>query len=188
VSMQYGALGSNILVELDDGPIMRPMRARVESIGEEVRMPLYVDDYVYVDASHPVWVDANRHIMAVTEHDLYCQEVDAGVIRDEDLVEDDPSLLDIDATPVRRNIFEEIERERQYQDEVHGGPDNDDSQTEANWVKFVMDNATGTGFAACPGKPDKRPFRERMLKVAALAVAAIESHDRMNEKAWQSED
>jgi hypothetical protein len=187
VSTKYGAIGFNILVQLDDGPITRPMRARVESIGEEVRTPLYIDDYVYVDVSQPVWVDPDGHIVAVSEHDLFAQELGADVIRAEDLVDDDSSIIEIDTTEARRDIFEEIDDERQYQDEVIGGPVNDDQQREADWVRYIQDYATGTGIS---DKPEKGPrsFRERMVKVAALAVAAVESRDRLDEKAWVGEN
>jgi hypothetical protein len=71
------------------------------------------------------------------------------------------------------NIFEEIRDERDYQDKKWGGEEHDDTvEDEASWIHYITEYANSTGRA------EGRPFRERMIKVAALAVAAIQSHDR----------
>ena len=71
------------------------------------------------------------------------------------------------------NIFEEIRNERAYQDAKWGGQEHDDGvETEDSWVHYITEYANSTGRA------EGRAFRERMIKVAALAVAALESHDR----------
>lgn len=71
------------------------------------------------------------------------------------------------------DVLAEIRGERQYQDYLWGGPEHDDKQTERNWTDFIVEYLSGLS----PRTKDKG-FRERMVKVAALAVAAIESHDR----------
>lgn len=74
----------------------------------------------------------------------------------------------------RTKVLHEVAAERKYQDKKWGGPTHDDTESEANWIAYINKYAIG-------GFDDKdRPFRERMVKVAALAVAAIESHDRKN--------
>lgn len=64
--------------------------------------------------------------------------------------------------------------ERQYQDSKWGGPEHDDTETEENWQKYITEYANGQGRATT------HDFRKRMVKVAALAIAAIESCDRKN--------
>lgn len=58
--------------------------------------------------------------------------------------------------------------ERNYQDAKWGGPDHDDAQTEADWIYDIGDYSTRHGV----------DFVTRMTKVAALAIAAIESEIR----------
>ncbi len=67
------------------------------------------------------------------------------------------------------NVYDEIKAERQRQDAQWGGPDHDDSHSQWDWQQFIFEFASawrGTNF------------RQRMVVVAALAVAAIESTDR----------
>ena len=43
-----------------------------------------------------------------------------------------------------------------------------------NWIDYQRQRAVGSAFAG-----DRADWRERMVKIAALAVAAIESQDRV---------
>ena len=77
----------------------------------------------------------------------------------------------------RGSIFAEVDMERVRQDGLWGIAF-DDSNTAFDWVAYI------TKFA---GKSLTRPFswtgfRECMIKVAALAVAAIEACDRASER------
>jgi hypothetical protein len=75
-------------------------------------------------------------------------------------------------------IFTEIRDKRAYQDQKWGGPEHDDSvETEDSWIKYINEYASGKGRA------EGRAFRERMIHVAALAVAAIQSFDRKQKTA-----
>jgi hypothetical protein len=75
---------------------------------------------------------------------------------------------------MRQDIFNEIEAERHAQDQKWGGPDHDDRHGSYDWVAFV---ARDLGLAVT--RPwDAGEFRRRMLRVASLAVAAIEWADR----------
>lgn len=67
----------------------------------------------------------------------------------------------------RDAILGEVCVERLYQDGRWGGPEHDDTLSEDVWRGSVI------RYAAAD-----RDFRTSMLKVAALAVAAVESHDR----------
>lgn len=69
-------------------------------------------------------------------------------------------------------IFEEIEAERIRQDAKWGGPQHDDEHTNPkDWGWFIEQQLwEGTN------NPEK--FRQQLVRVAALAVAAIEVEDR----------
>lgn len=85
----------------------------------------------------------------------------------------------------RAEIFKEIEAERDYQDKRWGGPGVDDEKNKPNdWVSYIAKYSTrwqdGTFFPYIPETEDE--FRKCMVKVAALAVAAIEQVDRQRGK------
>jgi len=71
----------------------------------------------------------------------------------------------------RKTIYDQIDNEREYQDKKWGGKSFDDTQTEQQWAEYIRQYAIG--------ERGSNNFRERMIKVAALAVAAIESNDRL---------
>ncbi len=71
----------------------------------------------------------------------------------------------------REKIFKEVDDERLYQDAKWGGPEHDDKEREHDWTSDIERYVHGNG---------EHGFRTSMVKVAALAVAAIESHDRKN--------
>jgi hypothetical protein len=89
-------------------------------------------------------------------------------------------MKEVDITPkdvspsyAMERIFTEIRDKRAYQDGKWGGPEHDDTvETEDSWIEYINEYASGKGRA------EGRAFRERMIHVAALAVAAIQSHDR----------
>lgn len=80
----------------------------------------------------------------------------------------------------RADIFAEIEAERVHQDQRWGHEADDTKNAPNDWVAFMAHYSTiwfGGQFA--PYKPDVgAAFRASMVKVAATAVAAIESYDR----------
>ncbi len=78
---------------------------------------------------------------------------------------------------LRDAIYFEVSLERIAQDRQWGGPAKDDERSRFYWAHGVFDRATKAETAVTEG--DTADFRRRMVQVAALAVAAIESHDRM---------
>jgi hypothetical protein len=72
----------------------------------------------------------------------------------------------------RQTIYAAIEAERAYQDEKWG-TDFDVANTPNDWVTYITKYL---GQAVTMPWDGKR-FREQMLKVAALAVAALEQED-----------
>jgi hypothetical protein len=74
----------------------------------------------------------------------------------------------------RYDIYGEIEAERERQDEKWGGPEHDDGHTSHDWVAYLARHA---GKAVMwPFGPSL--FRRQMIRVAALAVAAVEWEHR----------
>lgn len=73
----------------------------------------------------------------------------------------------------RDGIYAAIDVERDYQDD-RWGTAFDDLNTSNDWCSYICRYATNAAsFNASPAH-----FREQMVKVAALAVAAIEATDR----------
>lgn len=62
----------------------------------------------------------------------------------------------------------EIREERRYQDDKHGGPDFDDMHNDDAWAGIIKTYA----------EDESKTFRDRMVKVASVAVAAIQAEDR----------
>lgn len=77
---------------------------------------------------------------------------------------------------LRVKALKDVWSERSYQDEKWGGKSFDLNHTEEEWLAWINEYAYGVGRA------EGRPFRERMVKAAALCVAAIEAEDVKQQK------
>lgn len=73
-------------------------------------------------------------------------------------------------TAEREAIFAEIDAERIAQDVKWGGPAHDDQHDYTTWNALLTKHAQMAGHA--------RGARAQWVRVAALAVAAIEAYDR----------
>lgn len=76
------------------------------------------------------------------------------------------------------SIWNEIQEERAYQKKRWGGDAHDDQHTTWDWIVFITQYV---GRAVDPGDVDHfdiQTYRTYMIKIAALAVAAIEWCDR----------
>jgi hypothetical protein len=69
-------------------------------------------------------------------------------------------------------ILAEIAAERAAQDEKHGGIEHDQERSPTDWVRLIAQHA---GYGISPFTAAR--FRAQMVRVAALAVAAIEVLD-----------
>lgn len=74
-------------------------------------------------------------------------------------------------------VINDVKNERIRQDSKWGGQQNDDCNTCAEWCDWVIAYATWAKMMARMDSTEK--YRRRMIQVAALAVAAVESHDRL---------
>jgi len=72
----------------------------------------------------------------------------------------------------KEGILTEVAEERDRQDEKWGGPEHDDLHSVRDWIGYIRDHNKQA--------LDVGEFRQQMIRVAALAVAAVESYDRNN--------
>ena len=79
----------------------------------------------------------------------------------------------------RLRIFQELEFERVRQDRKWGGPEHDDEHSPEDWVRYIADHNQRALAAERDGDSDG--YRYQLLRIAALAVAALESNDRLLE-------
>ena len=104
---------------------------------------------------------------------------------DSALVSDGKSLEPVDDLASVGRVLAEVRVRREEQDDQHGGPAHDDTHTPGEWVGFIRRQtalAMGEFIKAVDrgrGTPDRLDFYEsKLLDVAALAVAAIQSSRR----------
>ena len=83
------------------------------------------------------------------------------------------ATTDEPSTEPTMSIYDEIADERAAQDKQWGGPDHDDQHIGADWREYreKFEDRAFFGYGATR--------REALIKIAALAVAQIESIDRM---------
>lgn len=74
---------------------------------------------------------------------------------------------------ITRKVHSEILKERRAQVKKWGGPTHDDTHLRVEWVRFMEEHL----FRARKAQTAKL-FRRQVVRVAALAVAALESYDR----------
>jgi hypothetical protein len=77
----------------------------------------------------------------------------------------------------RTRIFHEISKKRDMQEKKYGGVSHDVYHNENDWIAFI---AKQLGKAVTY-HTDGPKFRDQMLHVAALAVAAVEAFDESSE-------
>jgi hypothetical protein len=75
------------------------------------------------------------------------------------------------------SVLGEVMAERRAQDSEWGGPAHDDAHSEDKWVALLVRHL---GLAVNDGgeAADLARYRRQMVRVAALAVAAVEALDR----------
>jgi hypothetical protein len=76
----------------------------------------------------------------------------------------------------RDEIYKAVDKEREAQDREHGGPAHDDAHNHYDWIVFVTKHL---GRSVTGGRTQ---FIKQMVRVAALAVAAVEWATRGEER------
>jgi hypothetical protein len=79
----------------------------------------------------------------------------------------------IAADAPRSTVLADVCAERDAQDAKWGGSDHDDEHMPGDWIRFIREHTARADATRGPA------FREQLVRVAALAVAAIESGDRL---------
>lgn len=79
-------------------------------------------------------------------------------------------------TDQTQNICDEICSERDRQDDKWGGPGHDDQHSTADFCRWIKNYASWADQMADGKSYDKA--RKRLVQIAALAVAAVETIDR----------
>lgn len=78
-------------------------------------------------------------------------------------------------SPATARVFQDIARERAYQDRKWGGPEHDATETPPQWMAYRQPYQ---GRALARYYSDPAEYRRQIVKLAALAVAEIEALDR----------
>lgn len=93
--------------------------------------------------------------------------------------------LGVHQTPVNYDIYAALKQERQYQTAKWGNFTDDNENGPNEFVAYITRYATGwmNGEFAPFSSKAVDDFRVSMQKVAALAIAAIESLDRQRDEA-----
>lgn len=75
----------------------------------------------------------------------------------------------------RASILIEVLNERDRQDEINGGANNDDATPVYKWAVYINHQLSRV-------QSGHGPWRKRLIRIAALALAALESIDRQASK------
>ena len=82
---------------------------------------------------------------------------------------------------VTSTAIHDVIRERAFQDRKLGGPEHDDDLTHGNWTVWLdlINEHSRKAFGPNDITTDYPNARHRLIEVAALAIAAVESFDRL---------
>lgn len=76
-------------------------------------------------------------------------------------------------SPAGSTVYDEILAERDRQDAKWGGPTHDDAYSQENWLNYIASHNVRAAMSENPFV-----YRKQLVRIAALAVAAVESCDR----------
>lgn len=81
-------------------------------------------------------------------------------------------------------ILDEIRQERAAQDALWGGPAHDDEHSPEEWLSFIQDyhDRAHRQVKRARLSGEDEGFRDTLVKIAALAVAACECIDRKKQE------
>ena len=78
------------------------------------------------------------------------------------------------------SVYDEIRMERNRQDEQWGGRAHDDKHLSDDWLSYIECQLDRVEFY--DGEEPDANYRQRLIKIAAIAIAAVESLDRLKAK------
>lgn len=76
-------------------------------------------------------------------------------------------------------VLAEVAEERKEQDEEWGGAAHDDQHGSNDWIAYIAKHVGKAVWYMSAGQHGRATFRYQMIRVAALAVAAVEWCDRL---------
>lgn len=81
---------------------------------------------------------------------------------------------------MEKTIYDEVKQEREHQIQKWGITPDDTLNTPNDWISYIARYATTWFTGVFPPYPGQTvdSFRTSMIKVAAIAIAAVESIDR----------
>lgn len=80
-------------------------------------------------------------------------------------------------TPREPTVYDEVREERKKQDAEWGGPEHDDQHDAVDWLAFMRAHMKRARRINLDG--ETQGCRYQMIRVAALAIAGVESFDRI---------
>lgn len=156
--------------------------SRYGADGAPIPPRIYVDHKTSFD---PSWLTVDELDEAFVQGEVFERDqFDQAVARAQEIV----GTLDIceygvqtissyDACPsTLHRALRRVEMEREYQDRRWGGAEHDQQHRGFDWVAFTVDYLGRASRAAERG--DHFEFQRQMIKVAALAVAAVQSSEQ----------
>lgn len=75
----------------------------------------------------------------------------------------------------RLRVYKKYDKERRKQDEQWGGPEHDDQHGPEEWADFIGKQLTKLKTATESTANTDKEIRRRLVKIGALATAALES-------------
>lgn len=91
----------------------------------------------------------------------------------------------VETSGPRGLVYREVDAERERQDAKWGGPTHDDEHDPEDWIAWIEQRCSRADeMVGCPEEewPERGPeaeYRRNLVQVAAVAIAAIESMDRI---------
>lgn len=118
---------------------------------------------------------------SVKDSDTLCYQTDeeqvAAGVDVQRFFEGAPALLEVSMKPATSQVLSEVAAERAYQ-ETRWGTTNDDANTPHQWMGYISAYGSRDLAVGANVPVDAVKFRTDMIKVAAIAVAAVEALDR----------
>jgi len=138
----------------------------------------WLDDFAYVPGNEVSLARAAFYAgMAVPQQEWLCRKCNYVYLGPPHLLSNYNRLVEeISVLRVTQMIFDEILNERRAQDVKWGGSQHDDTHSQEDWRDYIKEHTH---------KSVAGNFRKQMIRVAALAIAAIQSHDRLQAIFWR---
>lgn len=170
-------LGASEYVSSVDAPLPSRVERVTVAVGERNAFIQLVNAFPrIVEALHDA--ERDKHALTLAAHDmatLIAERTEADTLR----AEVDALRRALTSVP-RDKALANVLAERERQDNKWGGASHDDQEPPMAWVDYVTRYASWAGMMALSGGAEgMAKYRRRMVQVSALALAAVQSFDRL---------